>query len=64
MSIQFVDEEAASTTCHVAAAETWWRLHVASHVAQCHVVQAIRTPWNALFNVDLQVTYPPEVEPM
>ncbi|XP_069960971.1 serine/threonine-protein kinase 11-interacting protein isoform X3 [Cherax quadricarinatus] len=47
--LQFMDE--------VTGEETSWDLHVASSVAACHIIQAIRTPWNQLFSVDLQVTY-------
>ncbi|ROT63551.1 putative serine/threonine-protein kinase 11-interacting protein [Penaeus vannamei] len=41
----------------VTGAESSWMLHVTSSVAACHIIQAIRTPWSQLFNVDLQVTY-------
>ncbi|XP_045597946.2 serine/threonine-protein kinase 11-interacting protein isoform X3 [Procambarus clarkii] len=44
--LQFMDE--------VTGAETSWDLHVASSVAACHIIQAIRTPWLQLFSVDLQ----------
>ncbi|XP_071522690.1 uncharacterized protein [Panulirus ornatus] len=44
--LQFMDE--------VTGVETSWDLHVASSVAACHIIQAIRTPWAQLFTVDLQ----------
>lgn len=49
IALQFLDE--------VTGAESSWMLHVTSSVAACHIIQAIRTPWSQLFNVDLQVTY-------
>ncbi|KAG7176525.1 Serine/threonine-protein kinase 11-interacting protein-like 1 [Homarus americanus] len=49
VALQFMDE--------VTGSETSWDLHVASSVAACHIIQAIRTPWTQLFSVDLQVTY-------
>lgn len=49
IGLQFLDE--------VSGEESSWDLHVASPVAACHIIQAIRTPWSHLFSVDLQVTY-------
>ncbi|XP_047483140.1 serine/threonine-protein kinase 11-interacting protein-like isoform X5 [Penaeus chinensis] len=46
IALQFLDE--------VTGAESSWMLHVTSSVAACHIIQAIRTPWSQLFNVDLQ----------
>ncbi|XP_063608823.1 serine/threonine-protein kinase 11-interacting protein-like isoform X4 [Penaeus indicus] len=46
IALQFLDE--------VTGTESSWMLHVTSSVAACHIIQAIRTPWSQLFNVDLQ----------
>ncbi|KAK4311542.1 hypothetical protein Pmani_016958 [Petrolisthes manimaculis] len=46
IGLQFLDE--------VSREESTWDLHVASPVAACHIIQAIRTPWSHLFSVDLQ----------